>query len=624
MTGVCGVLGQSEHEFNWMIDDLQWTGRENAAVHIDANVALGSVSHPGSDREQPAPVGDDVLVWVWGDVWGFHGPGQYRSYREDDAKTVAQFCARWYDKYGIEFATRLNGNFTAVIYEQDTEQVHLVTDRLGTHSVYYTQPDPRTVVFSSQIQSLPVHPAVDTTFDVDYLSEYFMLGAVGGVQTPFKGIHELSPSSVMTVDLETGTVESERYWRPEYDPLDRPFSYFVDQFVEAFEAVLNDRLDPEQTYGLLLSGGSDSRAILAGVDSDIDLRTYHVAGWMSREARTAEKVALAADREFQLLSRDFGSHERMLETTPRMMNFQGRFNEAHISEFADQLQDEVDVLISGHGADTLFRDHAFPLPQVELGSLGKFESPTVEETESIEEFITRREKRAPEYLESSSSLTDILRRNITTGSGVTHHGVPYRSVDELVFFDDFYPFSNKSDFFYPALNGMMPHWSPFFDNRLIDIALRLPVEYRTRRNLIDATTIALDDTLGTIPHAGTGVPLTESFPLGFVRGLVNQFVWKHLSGDQPPEAHLSHGPWTNKDGLIRSHEFVGEKLRMKEDLIDALPFLNREGVYQCYDEHLNGADNSFELYTLLTFLYMPVVETMATNNQLGRQSVRPQ
>ncbi|AUV82571.1 asparagine synthase [Salinigranum rubrum] len=619
MTGLCGVLGDPNHRIDSMAEDLRWTGHEETTTYADAEVALHSAVHPGRDRTQPARTPDGTLVWVSGQVWGCERADGYRP-RCQSSETAAEFCAREYAERGIEFVAGLNGTFAGVVYDRNRREVHLITDRLGTHPVYYARPTPETVVFSTLIQSLPAHPAVDTEFDVEYLSEYFATGSVGGVKTPLTGIEELPPSSVTTVRLERGEIETDRYWRPRFDPLDRPFSYFVDEFVDRFERILDERFDPETRYGLLLSGGSDSRAILAGADPDVDIRTYHAKSWRSRETQITERVADVADRELHTLHRDRDTHRRLLDAVPRMMNFTGRFCEAHVHEFGDQLREEVDVLVSGLAADTLFRDHAFPVPSLRIGPLGSVDLPMAQRTESLEEFLKRRDAPLPAYLDTNQRLSDILRRNVTTEGGLSHHGVECRSVDELVFFDDFYPFSNKSDFFFHALNGMMPHWSPFFDNRLVDLALRIPLKHRSRRNLIDATTTELDERLGAIPHGNTGVPVEQSFPVEYVWRYANQFRWKFLTGDDTPAEHLSHGPWISTEGLTRSHEFVPERLRERADRIDSLPFLDRDGAWRSYQAHLEGADNSFELYTLLSFLEMPVVERVAGET---RESARP-
>jgi asparagine synthase (glutamine-hydrolysing) len=546
-----------------------------------------------------------------GDVWGFNGPEGYRPRQESDARTTAEFCARRYDDHRISFADGLNGTFAAVIYDRNQRTVFVLTDRLGTHPVYYARPKPETFVFSTRVQSLPIHPAVESGFDVEYLYEYFALGRVGGVKTPFTDVEELPPSSITTFDLDTGTTEIERYWQPEYEPLDRPFSYFADRFVDRFEAALDDRIDPDLTYGLLLSGGSDARAILAGVDDAVDLHTYHATGWRSRETRVAERLAAAADREFRVLQRDRDHHRRMLEETPRIMNFQGRFNEAHIVGFDDQLHEEVDVLVSGLAGDTLFREHAFPPIELDISPLGVVPLPIARRTKSVDNHIDRFADELPEYLATPPRLREILERNIELGETVVDHGIPCRSLRELVFYDDFYPFSNKSDFFYHALEQVIPHWTPFLDSRLVDLALRVPVKHRVRRNLVDTATIALDGSLARIPHGTTGVPLDRTFPGKYVREQLNRFKWKFLVDDDPPAEHQRHGPWPSPESVVRNQEFVFETIRANEALIDSLPFLDSKRVYRSYHDHLRGADNSFEIYTLLGFLRMPAVRQLA-------------
>jgi asparagine synthase (glutamine-hydrolysing) len=615
MVGICGVLGHAEHDVDRMADDLRWTGAEETAAYGDEHVAVRTIVHPGAGEGAASPRGD-VHVWVWGNVWGFDGPDGYESRHVEDGESVAAFCARRYADHGIEFVDGLNGTFAATIYDPAERTAYVITDRLGTHPIYATRARSGAFVFSTLIQSVPTHPGVGTGFEIDYLGEYFVLGSVGGTKTPFTGVEELPPSSVTAVDLDTGAAETERYWTPRFDPIDAPFSAFADRFVDRFEAVLEERLDPDRSYGLLLSGGSDSRAILAGVDADVDLRTYHASGWPNRERAVAEQLATVADREFGLLERDRDTHEQLLDRVPSMMNFHGRFCEAHIADFTDRLRDEVDVLLSGLGADTLFRDHAFPVPNIRLGPFGTVEIPIARRTRSVDAFVRRRAKPLPAYLDSPHGLDEILHRNITeTADGFSHHGIACRTIDELVFFDDFYPFSNKSDLFYHALNWMTPHWSPFFDNRLVDLALRLPLKHRSRRSLVNTTTTRLAPDLAKIRHALSGVPPATPFPIDFIQSHANQLRWKYLSSNDPPESHQTHGPWINSRELIRSHGFVERTLDERAELFDAFPFLDRDGARQCYENHLDGADNHFELYTLLSFLEMPVTERLASEER---------
>ena len=42
------------------------------------------------------------------------------------------------------------------------------------------------------------------------------------------------------------------------------------------------------------------------------------------------------------------------------------------------------------------------------------------------------------------------------------------------------------------------------------------------------------------------------------------------------------------------------------------PFLDADGVAACYQQHLDGAHNLAALYSLVTFLEMPVVRELTT------------
>jgi asparagine synthase (glutamine-hydrolysing) len=60
--------------------------------------------------------------------------------------------------------------------------------------------------------------------------------------------------------------------------------------------------------------------------------------------------------------------------------------------------------------------------------------------------------------------------------------------------------------------------------------------------------------------------------------------------------------------LLRIGGFAAETFSARRDVIESLPFLDREGLKRCYEDHCAGADNTFVLYTLLSFLRMPTTD----------------
>lgn len=541
-------------------------------------------------------------------MWGFDGPAGYTTI---DGSSAAA-CASLYHRHGREFIAGLNGNFVGLLYDRHNNKVLLFTDRLGTRPLYYAETSDG-MVFSTNIQSLPLHPAVETGFDVEYLAEYFTLQRSLGLTTPLENVELLHPGSVTTVSLDNMASETERYWEPIYNPVDKSRSHFTSRIAEILQQAVSERTAPDTEYGLLLSGGSDSRLVLAALmAADVPVQTYHIGDWMNSEARSAEQVAMTADIPFTWLRRDRDYQARALASMPEIANFISYFNQPHANGFADTLTDEVDVLFTGHYGDMLLKGNSLPTRNVDLGRIGSFSLPIEKPIDTLEEFISSQigSAEAPRYIQEalSRSITDIYAANISDRSGrITDHGVSYNSLRSAVVSSG-YPLTNTaSQFFYYGTLQMMPSATPFLDNRLIDLFLSIPRKHLLRGNLIGGAIEHLAPSLAKLPHGATNVPLTSSSLSQWLGSLVTGFKHRHLSRSLAAP-YWTQGPWPNHNELIRSHEFIRETLTAHEELIRALPFLTWSGINECYQAHLNGENNLAALYTLATFLQMPVVQ----------------
>lgn len=611
MVGLCGVIGEREVLPDELVGALPWRDDETALSFADDGLELAFSFHPLLAGDQPARAGGgDVLIWVWGDVYGVGGLDDYAP-REGPPDGSARFCAELYDRYGMEFVTELNGDFALVIYDRAARTLSFVTDRLGTHALFYARPDEGSVVVSSHLQSLPHHPGVEVDFDPGFLYEYVQIRRTLGVETPLSGVRELPPGSVVTVDLDDGSTTTRSYWRPRYEPVDEPFSTYIDRFVDTFRTVVDEWTRDDVEYGVLLSGGSDSRLALAAMDQPTT--AFHIADWMSREATVARRVADTAGVPFHLLERDEDYSERALERNTRLVNFNGWFDQGYFTGFDEEIAGEVDVLVSGLKADTLFGDAKLPTPSVSLGPVGTLSLPVLKRVDSIERYAEVTAKGAIEplpYIDAPASIVDVIAANTyRDGGDVVCHGVRYGSLEDLVMYGDIYPLSNGTDTIFPwSLTQMRPYRTPFTDNRLLELRRQMPVRYFLRRNVMHRAVERIDPDLAAIPHAKTGVPLEYPFAVDYVGGNLVGFRRKHIYEEQPPEPYYDHGSWPDREVLLRSKSFPLETIVENRDLIRETPFLDYEGALACYREHLRGADNSNPLYSLLTLLEMPVLD----------------
>lgn len=84
-------------------------------------------------------------------------------------------------------------------------------------------------------------------------------------------------------------------------------------------------------------------------------------------------------------------------------------------------------------------------------------------------------------------------------------------------------------------------------------------------------------------------------------------LWrKYIADEIPPESYMTNGPWIDYGELLRRYECLDEEFEAYSDIADALPIPDSDVIDTYYREHLNGADHTVELSTLITVLSMPV------------------
>jgi asparagine synthase (glutamine-hydrolysing) len=610
MVGFCGIVGDSTAGIDPLSAALPRSAGERSVEFCEDGLAVHIASHPQFHEDQPATTENGSLVWVYGDPYGFDGSDEYDP-RTDYSMSNAEYCAHLFDQHGIEFVADLNGEFSGLVFNRQNGEARLFTDRIGSYPLFYSRTD-TALLFSSRIQSIGLHPDFSPSFDRGYLTEFFSVQKAFGTATPLVDVQKMSPASVLSVGLDGSGVNHRTYWRPRYRPRDRSPAKLAEVIADTFFEVFEERIRDDLEYGVLLSGGSDSRLIL-GILGELGRSptAFHMANWKSREARTAAQVAQTAGVDFRLLKRGPDYHERLLEVVPQFSNFVGAFDESIATGFADELA-SVDVVLTGYLGDTTFGDYPMHVPRATRLIHPGYEQRVGSVSEFVERYLGRYPTpvKRPDFLDAPE-ISTVLNENIHSENGtVSYHGVVYPSLRELQLCE-YYPLTNQfASANTDSVRQITGHWSPFFDNRLIDLSLSIPVKDRIRYDPINHALSQLFPRMAAIPHSATGIPLDESIRTGRRYHLQKEAMklTHRFTDDQPPAPYLGHGPWMNESELIRSHGFVEEAIARNEDLIATLPFLDSAGVRECYRDHLDGADHWRSLYTLITLLETPVAE----------------
>jgi len=601
MVGFCATVDVSAPVLSNLTSHLSFFDSESIYEFDFGRVTAACVVHDESSVHYIEAPSADILLY--GKVHTFKNGDSHTHISSANAEST---LLSLFKKDGSSFVSKLNGEFAGVI-EYSNGETLVFTDRLSTQPIFITSLDCGKVL-STNLPALTSTLDREFTWDEIGLIEYLTFNRVYGTETPVSEIDQIPPAAIRTIQKSEKT-HDETYWKPLYTPKDWNADSLIRTLADLISTILSERLSKKHSYGLLLSGGSDSRLFLSQAN-EYDITAYTMGDWWNREVDLAYRAAEIAGVPFTFLRRDDEYQKWVLEKSPAMCNFVSRFNQAHALGFADSLRKNSDFLINGMFADTLFKGHFFPVPTFNT-PVGEFNPPFQKQFNNLSEYISHlSNKSVPEYIQTDTPFSELFNSRFQlNGEKVDSHGVEYQDLQHMITTGAYYPLTNQKDILlYESLNHIAPTITPFLDDRLIDLHLTIPASMQLRGGLINQALTQLSTDLGALPHSGTNVPPHKSFPYHFVGYNLTRLrrnVWP-VSGKR----HFSNDPWSNHAELIREQDFIQDALIEHNEIIEKNRILDLREVHTQYDNHLLGENYWNELYSLVTVLNMPGVDNI--------------
>lgn len=242
----------------------------------------------------------------------------------------------------------LDGVFAAAVYDPGGARLHLCTDRLGVQPLYLWHGGD-SLAWASELKAFLPLPGFSRDVQPDALNAMMRLGHMVGDLTWFAEVQAVGAATVVSFDLVTGReVSRRRYWSWSHIP---PLDLHFDDAVEALRSELVTSVRARVgggAVGLSLSGGLDSRAILAALGSDArGLPTFTLGHKDSRDLRYARQVARRArtsHSECVLTARNwFAGRARAVWNTDGLVNVR----HCHYTPFHAELSSSHGINLNG-------------------------------------------------------------------------------------------------------------------------------------------------------------------------------------------------------------------------------------------------------------------------------------
>jgi asparagine synthase (glutamine-hydrolysing) len=222
-------------------------------------------SHTNIIQKESQPyIYNDVFIWLDGEF-----------YNQDElldnfasSKTDPEVLLELYTAHDpLDFLKKIDGIFSAVIYDKKKQQVFLVTDRYGLRHLYWSNTN-GVLSWSSEVKAFLACPWIIPTVNTDSVHDFFSIGYLLEDRTWFNEVELLPSGSVLRYDLRTQSTTQKRYWWwDEIKPLQGRIDEreLAEELGRLFIESVKKRCRSGEKVGLTLSGGLDSRAILAAM-----------------------------------------------------------------------------------------------------------------------------------------------------------------------------------------------------------------------------------------------------------------------------------------------------------------------------------------------------------------------
>jgi asparagine synthase (glutamine-hydrolysing) len=237
--------------------------------------------------------------------------GEHFAHDGDRASHSSPRCLlKKYIDRGPRFVEEINGWFSGVVVDRRSASVLLFNDRFGVNRVYCHE-SPGSFTFASEAKSiLSVRPEA-RSLDPAGLGHFLGFGTVFGERTLFSKVSQLPGASCWSFD-RTSMVTKQQYFHPRKwaeQPLLEPEAFYR-ALRSTVSRILPSYFRASAPVGLSLTGGLDTRIVMAGMPSDAGAMQSYTYGGAYRDCYdvgVAREVATACGRSHQVipLGKDF-------------------------------------------------------------------------------------------------------------------------------------------------------------------------------------------------------------------------------------------------------------------------------------------------------------------------------
>lgn len=223
-------------------------------------------------------------------------PDFYPSEKKDIHEQKMIFFAEKYFKNGSKVIAQYNGFFNLIIYNKTTKELQIANDPLGLFGIFIYEGDDF-VIFCNEYEVIVKYLKEKAKLNINSIFEYFIFGSPQNNKTFFININLQIPGCIYYLKNNKLKIKN-------ISPIlkisknRKSINEIADEYFHTFKTELNLLLKWHPLIPITLTGGADSRMILASMDENerkrrefITWTSPHIPNEENQDILIAKKLA---------------------------------------------------------------------------------------------------------------------------------------------------------------------------------------------------------------------------------------------------------------------------------------------------------------------------------------------
>jgi asparagine synthase (glutamine-hydrolysing) len=370
MPGIAGIISRKPAAENARLVKTMVAAMRHESFYATGNFAApelglcaGWIAHENSFAAKQVFCNEqkDITLVFSGECFvDAETKNQLKQNGHNFSETGGDYLVHLYEDEGEKFFEKLNGLFSGLLIDRRQNKVFLYNDRYGSQRIYFYESHGDFYFASEAKALLRILPEL-REFDPEGVAQFLTFGCTLDWRTLFRGVQTLPGGSVWT--FENGNCRKENYFSPEIweSQPQLPAEEFETKFQATFKKILQRYFSADSRIGIALTGGLDTRMIMACRPQNNGNQTcYTFAGEHGEtlDDKIATRVAMACGLDHKLLRlqpdffSDFAAHaDKTVFVTDGCFGISG----AHEVYFHRQARQLATVRLTGNYGSEVFR-----------------------------------------------------------------------------------------------------------------------------------------------------------------------------------------------------------------------------------------------------------------------------